>query len=41
VLRAHLLAEGKAREAELTLDDLASGFWIGNALRGLMRAELV
>jgi para-aminobenzoate synthetase/4-amino-4-deoxychorismate lyase len=41
VLREHLLSEGKAREAELTLDDLASGFWIGNALRGLMRAELV
>ena len=23
------------------LDDLAGGFWIGNALRGLLRAELV
>jgi para-aminobenzoate synthetase / 4-amino-4-deoxychorismate lyase len=41
VLREHLIAEGRARETELTLDDLASGFWIGNALRGLMRAELV
>lgn len=41
VLRAHLIAEGKAREAELTLDDLAGGFLIGNALRGLMRAVLV
>ncbi len=41
VLREHLLSDGKAREAELTLDDLASGFWIGNALRGLMRAKLV
>jgi len=40
-LRAHLIATGKAREAELTLDDLAQGFWIGNALRGLMRAQLV
>jgi para-aminobenzoate synthetase/4-amino-4-deoxychorismate lyase len=41
VLRQHLLAEGRAREAELTLDDLAGGFVIGNALRGLMRAVLV
>ena len=41
VLREHLMAEGRAREAELTLDDLGSGFWIGNALRGLMRAALV
>ena len=41
VLREHLLSEGKAREAELTLDDLAGGFWIGNALRGLMRAVLI
>ncbi|RNJ64343.1 MAG: aminodeoxychorismate synthase component I [Porphyrobacter sp. IPPAS B-1204] len=41
VLREHLIAEGKVREAELSLDDLAHGFWIGNALRGLMRAVLV
>lgn len=41
VLREHLIAEGRAREAELTLDDLAEGFWLGNALRGLMRAVLV
>ncbi len=41
VLREHLIAEGRAREAELTLDDLAGGFWIGNALRGLIRAALV
>jgi para-aminobenzoate synthetase/4-amino-4-deoxychorismate lyase len=41
VLREHLLAENKAREAEVTLDDLAQGFWIGNALRGMMRAQLV
>ena len=41
ILREHMLAQGKAREAELTLDDLAQGFWIGNALRGLMRAVLV
>jgi para-aminobenzoate synthetase/4-amino-4-deoxychorismate lyase len=41
VLREHLIAEGRAREAALTLDDLAGGFLIGNALRGLMRAVLV
>jgi para-aminobenzoate synthetase/4-amino-4-deoxychorismate lyase len=41
VLREHLIAQGKAREAELTLDDLKHGFWLGNALRGLMRAELI
>ncbi|MFN4020800.1 MAG: aminodeoxychorismate synthase component I [Erythrobacter sp.] len=41
VLSEHLIAEGRAREAELTLDDLAGGFWLGNALRGLMRAELI
>jgi para-aminobenzoate synthetase/4-amino-4-deoxychorismate lyase len=41
VLRAHLIAEGRAREAALRIGDLAEGFWIGNALRGLMRAVLV
>ncbi|MCX9147521.1 aminodeoxychorismate synthase component I [Erythrobacter sp. WG] len=41
VLRASLIAQGKAREAELTLDDLAGGFWLGNAVRGLVRAVLV
>ena len=41
VLRAALLASGRAQEAELTLDDLADGFLIGNALRGLMPARLM
>lgn len=41
VLREHLLSEGKAESAELTLDNLAGGFWIGNALRGMMRAKLI
>ena len=41
VLRASLIADERAREAELTLDDLADGFWIGNAVRGLVRAVLV
>ena len=41
VLRASLLAEGRAEEADLTLDDLTHGFLIGNALRGLMKATLL
>lgn len=41
VLRGSLIAQGKACEAELTLDDLADGFWLGNAVRGLVRAVLV
>lgn len=40
ILRARLLAEGRAREAELTMRDLEGGFLIGNTLRGLMRAGL-
>jgi len=41
VLRRKLLDEGRAEEVELTLHDLAGGFLIGNALRGLIRAKLV
>ncbi|SEL69444.1 para-aminobenzoate synthetase / 4-amino-4-deoxychorismate lyase [Sphingomonas palmae] len=41
VLRAELLATGRAREAVLRRDDLADGFLLGNALRGLMPARLV
>ena len=40
VLRRRLLDEGRAEEAELTLDDLAGGFLVGNAVRGLIRARL-
>ncbi|MBU1365694.1 MAG: aminodeoxychorismate synthase component I [Gammaproteobacteria bacterium] len=40
VLRAALLANGQAREAVLYPADLADGFWLGNALRGLMRVSL-
>uniref|UniRef100_UPI0012E1CF56 aminodeoxychorismate synthase component I n=1 Tax=Sandarakinorhabdus oryzae TaxID=2675220 RepID=UPI0012E1CF56 len=40
ILRARLLAEGRAVEAELTVADLASGFLVGNALRGLVSARL-
>jgi para-aminobenzoate synthetase / 4-amino-4-deoxychorismate lyase len=41
VLRRSLLEAGRAVEADLRLDDLAGGFLIGNALRGLMRAVLL
>ena len=41
VLRARLIDEGRAREADLTEADLASGFLIGNAVRGLVRARLM
>ncbi len=40
VLRQSLLESGKAREAELTIENLEDGFLIGNALRGLMKAQL-
>ncbi|QZD91075.1 aminodeoxychorismate synthase component I [Qipengyuania aurantiaca] len=40
VYRQSLLDEGKAREAELNIADLEDGFFLGNALRGLMKAKL-
>ncbi|HLO61441.1 MAG TPA: aminodeoxychorismate synthase component I [Azonexus sp.] len=40
VLRAELLAEGRAREQVLWPADLEDGFWLGNALRGLVRVAL-
>ena len=40
VLRARLLDEGRAIEADLTIDDLRDGFLLGNALRGLIPARL-
>ena len=40
VLRRRLLDEGRAEEAELALADLAGGFLIGNAVRGLIPAKL-
>jgi para-aminobenzoate synthetase/4-amino-4-deoxychorismate lyase len=40
VLRAELLSSGRAVEARLTLDDLASGrVFLGNSVRGLVPAE--
>ena len=41
ILRAKLIDEGRAVEAELVAEDLAGGFYVGNILRGLMRATLV
>ncbi len=41
VLRAELIARGEAVEMPLTPADLAQGFYIGNAVRGLIRARLV
>lgn len=40
VLRAELIASGRAREARLTLDDLKPGAtFLGNSVRGLVAAE--
>ena len=41
VLRAELLAAGRAREAVLTVEDLLSPnvVYLGNSVRGLVRAE--
>ena len=41
MLRRSLIEAGRAVEAELTLADLEQGFFIGNALRGLMAAKLL
>ena len=40
VLRAGLLASGRAREAVLYPADLGGDFWLGNALRGLIPVRL-
>ena len=41
VLRRFLLDAGRAKETELRIGDLAGGFLIGNALRGLVPARLL
>jgi len=41
VLRGELIASGRAIEGDLRAADLAGGFFIGNALRGLIPARLV
>ncbi len=40
ILRRELLESGEAIEADLQAGDLDSGFYVGNSLRGLMKAEL-
>ena len=40
-LRANLIAEGRAREAALGLKDLPAQFFVGNSVRGLVRATRV
>jgi para-aminobenzoate synthetase / 4-amino-4-deoxychorismate lyase len=41
ILRAKLIDEGRAEEAELTAADLDGGFFVGNIVRGLIPARLV
>ncbi|MFL0354972.1 aminodeoxychorismate synthase component I [Erythrobacter sp. GH1-10] len=41
ILREFLIEKGQAREAELMLDDLADGFFLGNAVRGQFYAKLI
>ena len=41
VLRAELIATGRAIEGELTAADLAGGFLLGNSVRGLVSAVTV
>ena len=40
LLRAELIEQGRAVEADLTPADLAGGFFVGNMLRGLMPARI-
>lgn len=40
-LRAHLLAQGRATEMRLTKNDLKKEFYMGNSVRGLVRARLI
>ncbi|HEX8126756.1 MAG TPA: aminodeoxychorismate synthase component I [Allosphingosinicella sp.] len=41
VLRELLIDEGRAEEADLRAEDLEDGFFVGNAVRGLIAATLV
>lgn len=41
ILRRELLDTKQAEEADLKIEDLANGFWVGNSLRGLLKANRV
>ena len=41
ILRRELIEAGKAEEADLKIEDLSGEFWVGNSLRGLIRANRV
>lgn len=41
VMRGELIERGMAKEADLRVDDLKQGFFIGNASRGLLPAQLI
>ncbi len=41
VLRGELIAQGKAVEADLTVEDLDNDFLLGNSLRGLFAARVI
>jgi para-aminobenzoate synthetase/4-amino-4-deoxychorismate lyase len=40
ILRERLIEEGRAIEAELRVENLSDGFYMGNAVRGLIAAKL-
>ncbi|MEQ9663539.1 MAG: aminodeoxychorismate synthase component I [Parasphingopyxis sp.] len=40
VLRTSLIEEGRAEEADLQRGDLLAGFYVGNTLRGMIKARL-
>jgi para-aminobenzoate synthetase/4-amino-4-deoxychorismate lyase len=40
IFRQQLIDEGDAEEGDLKSDDLAGGFYLGNSLRGLLKARL-
>jgi para-aminobenzoate synthetase / 4-amino-4-deoxychorismate lyase len=40
VLRSDLIESGRAIETKLRAEDLNSGFFVGNSLRGLLPARL-
>jgi para-aminobenzoate synthetase/4-amino-4-deoxychorismate lyase len=41
ILRRELIEVGKAEEADMKIEDLSGEFWVGNSLRGLIRANRV